>query len=188
MADPSIDVAPGVVAYEAGDYARAHDLLKPAADAGDLQARYLMARLLSGDLADRTDYQQAFAYLDQDVRCRSPGALALFAYVSWHAGPRGGTLQETALAYKEAALGGNLEALTGLGLLLGRDLERPLEGGAYLLEASELGEPSAIEFIESVEDSELGRLSLERLRIIVEEQPFAVRWPLLDDETTQCRF
>lgn len=189
-AEPSPDAAPnpGVAAYDAGEYERAFELLKPAADAGDAKARYLMARLLSGDLGETRDYPKARAYLDLRTRCRSPSALALFAYVSWKAGPNDDELLSVAYAYKEAARAGVLEAHTGLGILLVRELKRPLEGSAYLLEASRLGEPNAIEFIELMKASDQGAVAFERLGEIVEEQSFEGRWPLLDDDTTQCRF
>lgn len=54
-AEPSPNDAPGVEAYEAGDYERAYELLKPGADAGDTQARYLVAMLLSQKLLSKID-------------------------------------------------------------------------------------------------------------------------------------
>ena len=187
-AEPSRDAAPGVAAYEAGEYERAYDLLKPVADAGDVQARYLMARLHSGGLPKVTDYEVALTYLDAETRCRSPKALALFAYVAWKTQPDENELVSAAFAYKEAARAGVIEAHTSLGLLLVREFSQPYEGAAYLLEAARLGEPNAIEFIKFIENSEQGIATLDQVRAVVEKQPFDRRWPLLDNETTPCRF
>lgn len=97
-------------------------------------------------------------------------------------------MMTAALAYKEAARAGVHEAHTVLGLLLVREFQRTFDGAGYLLEASRLGEPNAVEFIEALKTSEQGGLAFERLREIVEEQPFEMRWPLLNEETTFCGF
>ena len=80
-AEPTPDAAPGVAAYEAGDYEHAYELLKPAAEADDVQARYLMARLSSVLIPERVDYTAAIEYLDEHGRCFSAEALNLFGSI-----------------------------------------------------------------------------------------------------------
>jgi len=187
-AEPSPDAAAGVAAYEAGDYARAYELLKPVADAGGLQARYLMARLLSGEPPKYINYPAALAYLEPKTRCQSPQALALYGFVLWKVRSEEIELVEAAFAYKQAASAGVIEAHASLGVLLVREFSRPYEGAAYLLEAARLGDQNGIEFIEYLKSSELGGMTLDHVRSLVEEQPFDQRWPLLDEKTTHCQF
>ncbi|MBP5855856.1 sel1 repeat family protein [Marivibrio halodurans] len=188
VADPSIDAGPGVAAYEAGDYARAHDLLKPAAEAGDIQARYLMARLLSGDLADRTDYQQAFAYLDAKTRCFSVDALNFYAnaMLRYHGEERYTILVEEIEIYKEAAGAGSIKALFNMGLTITKNMRKPVLGASYVYEAAEKGDPQGSQIIKRIKADHSGDIALARIRKLVREQPFEVRWPALTSFRRQC--
>lgn len=188
MADPSIDAGPGVAAYEAGDYARAYDLLKPAADAGDLQARYLMARLSSINTPDRMSYPVALGYLDEGTRCQSPEALSLYgSLVGEVEGTERARIREAEI-YKEAAEAGSLEALKNLGYLLVKHLKKPFLGGAYLLQASRLGNTQSRMFINALKGDEKLSAAIERFELIEEEQAFGYRWPLLDNDSRECDF
>ncbi|MBP5855849.1 sel1 repeat family protein [Marivibrio halodurans] len=194
MADPSIDAgpgvaAPGVAAYEAGDYARAHDLLKPAADAGDLQARYLMARLLSGDISTMTDYGRARSFLDKRVRCHTPDALNLYGYLL---APNGGqasyqTYLKQARIYKEAAAAGSHKALFNLGLITIRHLKKHVIGGAYMLDAAERGDIDAKSILDKVVQRDWGDKALLLAQEKAREEPFDVRWPSLANLSSQCK-
>jgi len=188
-AEPSPDAAPGVVAYEAGEYERAYQLLKPVADAGDVQARYFMARLLAGDFREMENYLEAIKYLNRQVRCYSPDALSLYAYLL----PR--TVTETSWqiylrqveVYKEAAHMGSLKALFNIGLILTRYLNEPILGGAYVYEAAQKGHLQAKKGIANIRNMEGGDLAIQAIEKKVREEPFESRWPSLTQFSPQCR-
>lgn len=187
-AELSPDAAPGVAAYEAGEYERAYELLKPVADAGDVQARYLMARLSSVLIPERVDYTAALAYLDKPTRCQSAAALGLYASLVGEVGGTEAARVREAELYKEAAEAGDLTSLRNLGHVLFKHLQRPFIGGSYLLEASRLDDIESSRFIEAVGGKPNGAEAIARLESIVEEQPLTRRWPLLDEDARECEF
>lgn len=184
--DSSVDVADGVAAYEAGDYPKAYELLKPAADAGNFQARYLLAQLLSGDLPDRTDFDAALSYLDGQVRCQHSAALSLFGFLYQSVHPTEEGLLRATLIYKEAARAGNRVALANLGGVVGKDLDRPLTGAAYLFEAAQLDDPEGLRFMSVVRSSSNADATIAAIQALIEEKPFEERWPLLDPSEANC--
>jgi TPR repeat protein len=188
VAEPSRDAAPGVAAYEAGEYERAYDLLKPVADAGDVQARYLMARLLAGDFRERKSYSDGFKYLDRSVRCYNAEALSLYGYLLARADSE--TSQQIhvkqAKIYKEAAHMGSLKALFNLGWVLARYLDEPVLGGAYIYEAARKGHPQAEKGIANIQNMEAGHVAIQAIEKKVREEPFESRWPSLTQFDEQC--
>ncbi|WP_379786836.1 hypothetical protein [Marivibrio halodurans] len=187
MADPSIDAGSGVAAYEAGDYARAHDLLKPAAEAGDIQARYLMARLLTGDLPASTDFQLALGYLDERTRCYNPASLNLYGYSYPRAhGESVAASRHQILAYKEAMLAGNLRAAFNLGKTVTEDFDRPFIGASYIWEASEKGHAASRGIVEGIKRTEHAVLTEQRITEIIENEPPELRWPTLNKSARMC--
>lgn len=188
----------GIAAYEAEDYERAHALLSPLVAAhaepdpdgkgGPVEARYLMARLLSGDLPDRQDMGRALALLDPTTRCSSADALNLYAFIL---DDRDTTRNEDdilryALLYKEAAMAGSTKALVNLGHILVHDFKRVFIGGSYILDASIKGHKTASDVFNQLPHDAVGDLARRRIQEIAEEQPIAARWPLLDANTSEC--
>ena len=186
-AEPSRDAAPGVAAYEAGEYERAYDLLKPVADAGDVQARYLMARLLTGDLADLINYDQALGYLDDRTRCYSTAALNLYGYTYPRVQGDGvAANRRQMLAYKEAMLAGNLKAAFNLGKTVTEDFDRPFEGASYIWEAAGKGHIASQDIVERIKKSTNAAYAEQRITEIIEREPPEDRWPTLDDAEKLC--
>ena len=187
-AEPSPDAAPGVAAYEAGDYARAYELLKPVADGGHLEARYLMARLSLVPIPERVDYTAALTYLDKPTRCQSPAALGLYASLVGEVGGTEAARIREAELYKEAAEAGDLGSLRNLGYVLVKHLDRSFLGGAYLLEAARRGDEQSQAFIDGLLEDKALAPAVGRFEKIEEEQTFDARWPLLDRNIRECQF
>lgn len=186
-AEPSTDVAPGVAAYEAGDYERAYDLLKPAANAGDVQARYLMARLLSGDLQEKTDYAAALSFLDVEARCFSAEALNLYGFLLQNSEKDlFSSGEKVAKVYKEAARAGSIIARHNLGVFIIQRFQRNLEGAAYVFEAAQAGSAKSVRLVDKLKD-QLGTAPFETYVVgASEKQPFEDRWPLLTQRELLC--
>ena len=187
-AEPLPDAAQGVAAYQAGEYERAFELLKEPADGGDLQARYLMARLLSGDLPDIRSYPVAMRYLNERARCYSPDALNLYGYLMTHLQTHSKRISyQNLLIYKEAALAGSLRAAFNLGKNIAEFYDRPFLGAAYIWEAAEAGHTPSQSIKSQILASQLAETMVAQIERVIARGPPTTRWPTLRDTDRVCR-
>ncbi|MCC7410848.1 MAG: SEL1-like repeat protein [Gammaproteobacteria bacterium] len=158
------DVAAGLAAFAAGDYATAHELLREPAAAGDADAAATLGRMFSAGLGVGADANQAQDWFERAAEGGSLASQQELAAAAWRRGDTRSAVQW----WQRAGAAGDALSQYNLGVALLRSADGPTataEAEAWLTRAAAQSLPAA-EFA-------LGALALERVPADVAD---AGRW------------
>ncbi|MBX6323688.1 MAG: sel1 repeat family protein, partial [Rhodospirillaceae bacterium] len=142
------DFATGFAAFQAGRYPQALKALRPAAEAGDKRAQYLLGRMYRDGLGVKPNMGTAVTWLRRAADGPDADRYALHDLAVLYERGRGvkRDLKRAVALYRRAAERGVAAAMLNLGVLLarGQGVERDLPEGLRLVyRAYEAGEPQA---------------------------------------------
>ena len=131
VADDS-DLERGIAAFEAGDYDRAYELLKPEAEAGDADARYYVGRMYSFGHGVEQDLERGIRTSYRAAQQGQPQAQRTIGYSYLKGAGVREDHEEAARWYRKAAEAGDPPAQRSMGLRYkrGEGVERDYQQAA----------------------------------------------------------